>query len=369
MGLFTKRRVVESFFVNAYGNKQTRGVVTFEIDVKNGELLYKKLFKTPSDPVFAFKYGRLACITYKNRTGSSSDGGVCSYAMAAPGALALASRVSDMGKTYMHGCPHDDDTNTGRLYFVDYYNGEVVAIRAVKKKMTRVLEKYKFEGSSIHPTRQTIPHPHFVGFVPDRSRLFVVDLGLDRIFFFDVSNPEHIFNLDEAHTLEIEPGSGPKKMMFNQAGTKAYVLNELSNTIMVYDYDQLNFTLIQTISTLPPEADANVTSLAGQMIFSEKEEYLIVTNRGDDSIVLMKCDEETGKLTYLDFEDTSANPRDLLIFKDRWLVTTCQKGGILESYELSREKDGLLFDTGFSYNVGEPVTMCKFRAIGEEKKK
>ena len=35
MGLFGKKRVTESFFVNSYGNDQTRGIYTFQVDIEN----------------------------------------------------------------------------------------------------------------------------------------------------------------------------------------------------------------------------------------------------------------------------------------------------------------------------------------------
>ena len=98
-----KRRITKGFFANSLGNKQTRGVYTFQIDVENGELIFKKYFVTPTDPVYAFNYGRFSCITYRNRTGSVDDGGICSYAATAE-TLALASRVTDKGKTYIHAC-------------------------------------------------------------------------------------------------------------------------------------------------------------------------------------------------------------------------------------------------------------------------
>ena len=75
-----KRRITKGFFANSLGNKQTRGIYTFQIDVENGELIFKKYFVTPTDPVYAFNYGRFSCITYRNRTGSVDDGGICSYA-------------------------------------------------------------------------------------------------------------------------------------------------------------------------------------------------------------------------------------------------------------------------------------------------
>jgi len=250
MGLFGKKRVTESFFVNSYGNDQTRGIYTFQVDIENGEILYKKHFKTPSDPVYSFNYGRFVCVTYKNRTGTSGDGGICSYAATAD-ILALVSRISDKGKTYMHACANGDHETADKLYAVDYYNGEIMVAKIDKKKLVAPIFNYKLEGHSIDPKRQNQPHPHFVDFTPDGKRLIVVDLGLDKVLLFKMEAKEII--LDEEHSFDLEPGSGPKKIMFNQAGTIAYVLNELSNTICVYKYNDLKFELIQTIDTYPKD--------------------------------------------------------------------------------------------------------------------
>ena len=38
-----KRRITKGFFANSLGNKQTRGIYTFQIDVENGELIFKKI--------------------------------------------------------------------------------------------------------------------------------------------------------------------------------------------------------------------------------------------------------------------------------------------------------------------------------------
>ena len=39
-----KRRITKGFFANSLGNKQIRGIYTFQIDVENGELIFKKYF-------------------------------------------------------------------------------------------------------------------------------------------------------------------------------------------------------------------------------------------------------------------------------------------------------------------------------------
>lgn len=356
MGIFGKKRVTKGFFVNSYGNNQTRGIYTFHIDIDNGELLFKKHFQTPTDPVYSFNYGRFVCMTFRNRTGSATDGGVCSYASTME-TLALVSRVSDEGKTYVHGCTNGDVETADKLFCTDYYNGEIMVASIKKKKLVRPIFKYKLEGHSIDPIKQTLPHPCYVDFTPDKQRLYVLALGLDKILLFDVKDDGTLI-LDEEHSFDVEAGSGPKKMMFNARGDRAYVLNELSSTIYVYEYHDLHFKLIQTIDTYPKDED-DVQNFAGQMKFGIDEEYIFITNKGHDSLVLMKVNDD-GTLTYLDFADTSPNPCDLEVFENKWIVVCCQKGGIVESYRFTHDKGGLVIETNYSYMVNEPVCITPF---------
>lgn len=355
----------ESFFINSYGNDQTRGIYTFKIDVDSGKLHFKTYFKTPTDPVYSFNYGRFVCTTYKNRTGSMGDGGLCSYTSTAD-TLALVSRISDDGKTYVHACTNGDHITANKVFAVDYYNGQIMVGAIIKKKLTRVLSVYDLEGSSKDPIRQNAPHPHYVGLTPDQQKIYVVDLGLDKVLLFDVSE-KGILTLDEEHSFTLTPGTGPRQMTFSEDGKYAYIVGELSNTIEVYQYQDFTFTLIQTVDTYDKKEYPDETSLAGQLSFLQSGQYAFVTNRGHDSVTCFKVDLNTGKLSYRDFADTSPNPRAIEIFKERWLVVVCQKGGIIEVVEFSTDKDGLLFDRDYSYAINEPVCITKFVDITERK--
>ena len=319
-----KRRITKGFFANSLGNKQTRGIYTFQIDVENGELIFKKYFITPTDPVYAFNYGRFSCITYRNRTGSVDDGGICSYAATAE-TLALASRVTDKGKTYVHACANGDVETADKVFCVDYFNSEISVISIIKNK------------------------------------LYVVCLGLDQVCFFDVGE-DGTLTLDNVHTLQLEPGCGPKKMIFNQKGDRAYVMNELNSTICVYKYDHLNFELIQTIDSYPKDDDPELVSSLSDIKFNSDDSHLYAINKGHDSLVLFEVNED-GTLTYIDFEDTSYDPVDMLVYNEEgneWIVVACQKGGIVESYRFGKEKGGQVYETEYSCMVNEPVCLTPF---------
>lgn len=363
-GIFSKRRELESFFVNSYGNEHTRGVFTFNIDVDSGELFFNHHFKTPTDPIYSFNYGRFVCTTYKNRTGSASDGGVCSYASTAQ-TLGLVSRLTNEGKTYMHACANGDDVNADRFIGVDYYNSEVTVASFVKKKLGKVLSIYKLEGKSIDKQRQLQSHPHYVCMTPDLHKIIVVDLGLDKILFFDLDEDGNL-TLDEKHTIKVTPGSGPRQILFNSNGTIAYVVNELSNTIDIFRFDNYKLEKIGSVDSYDKEKFPDEKSLAAEASLTKDGKFFVVLNRGHDSISLFKVDDN-GMLVYCDFADTSPNPRSLEIFRDRFIVIGCQKGGIIEVVELSREKDGLLFDRNYSYLINEPVCIRRFIDITERK--
>lgn len=353
-----KRRITKAFFVNSLGNNQTRGIYTFQIDVENGELIFKRHFSTPTDPFYSFNFGRFVCITYRNRTGSQDDGGICSYAATAE-TLALVSRVTDQGKTYVHACTNGDLDTADKLIAVDYYNGELSVFRIAKKKLVTKIGGYQFSGKGTVPVKQALPYPTFVEYLPDQDKIIVCAMGLDKLCLFDVKDDGTLV-YDNVHSIDVQLGNGPKKVIFNESGNRAYVLNAISSTIDVYQYENLKFELLQTVDTYPKdeEYDNEPTDLK----FNFDQTHLYVTNKGHDSLALFEVNED-GTLSYLDFEDTSPDPIDMLVYNEEgneWVVVACQKGGIIESYQYRNEKGGMVVETKFSCMVNEPVKLTPF---------
>ncbi|MEG0277534.1 MAG: lactonase family protein [Coprobacillus sp.] len=358
MGLFGMKRKVKPVFVGSYGNDLTRGIYAFHIDVDNGEILKKRFYKSIANPSTLYRRERFVYTCYKNNTGLNSDGGVWQYA-AMDLQFGLAARTSYKGRTYIDCFVNE---NRSYAYAVDYYNGEVVVIPILKQKIVRMTQVIQHTGSSADPVRQIQPHPHYIDETPDHKRMFVCDLGIDEVVVYKVIENGNL-ERDDENTIQLKPGSGPKKMVFSPNGEFAYVLNELSNTICVYKYDDCHFTFIQEIDTYD-KVEYEVASLAGDILISEKGDYLFASNRGHDSVAVFRIDQENGKLEYLEFVDTDENPRSMIIIDDRWLIVACQKGGTLESFELRRgESKGVLFETHFSYPVGEPVCMVEGRGL------
>ncbi len=357
MALFKKRHV-KPIFVGSYGNDITRGMYVFHLDIDNGELIKKKFYKTIANPTAMFKRERFIFACYKNRTGRNTDGGLWQYA-SMDLQFGLAAKVTDHGKTYM--CCYVDEQRK-YAYAVDYYNGEVVVIPFVNQKIVKVVQTIKHEGHGPVQRRQEQAHPHYVEMLPNKERLFVCDLGTDEIVLYKIVENGRL-ERDEENSFHVKPGNGPKKMVFSSDGRFAYVLNELSSTVSIYAMDGLQFTLVGEVDTYPKD-NYEGENTAGDIIINEEGDYLFVSNRGYDAISTFEVDTQTGQLYYLEYIDTDENPRSMILVNNRWIVSASQKGGMLETFEIKRgEQRGVLFETHFSYPVGEPVCLIEGRGI------
>lgn len=360
MGLFNRRRrYVKPIFVGSYGNDMTRGIYVFHLDFTNGEFLKKKFYKTPANPTSFFKKERYIYVTYQNKTGNHNSGGVSQYA-SMDLQFGLTANAFNKGKTYVCTFVNEDRSYA---YAVDYYNGEVVVIAILKQKIVKYVQEIKHVGSGPHPKRQAEAHPAYINITPDLKRMFVCDLGTDEVVVYHIEEKGKL-RRDEDNSFTLPAGSGPNKMVFSPDGHFAYVLNELSCTVSVYQYDEnCHFTFIQEIDTYPKDQFQG-ENIATDIIVTEKGDYLFATNQGHDSIVAYRINQETGELELVEYAPTDENPKALLIIVDRWLVVAAQKGGTLESFEIKRgERQGILFETHFNYMVGEPVCMIEGRGF------
>ena len=200
--------------------------------------------------------------------------------------------------------------------------------------------------------RQTSPHAHYVGITPDHKYLYSVDLGADKIIMYEFINEK----LQETSLSQsVIPGSGPRHMIFSHDGKYCYLVNEIANSIMVYQYEDGHFTLIQVIHCVPRHFHGFSSAAAIHMTSSGK--HIIVSNRGHDSIVLYRVNQETGKITLLYMVHTGKGPRDFNIIDDRYIVVASQEDDRLELYTFDEEKEEIK-PTGNTLDIIQPVCVA-----------
>lgn len=145
--------------------------------------------------------------------------------------------------------------------------------------------------------RQTAPYVHCI--VPDPAGrfAFAADLGIDKVMIYRLdAQPGKLIPNDPPY-VSLQPGAGPRHLIFHPNGRFVYLINEIDSTITVYAYiaSAGALTPLQTIPTLPSDyTDKNHTA---DLQIHPNGRFLYGTNRAHNSIVMYDLDPNTGLLT------------------------------------------------------------------------
>lgn len=140
----------------------------------------------------------------------------------------------------------------GKLVLVSNYSGGSLAVWPLDEEGVPVGEAQVIQhtGKGKNSVRQEGPHVHSITLTRDEKFAVTADLGLDELVLYPVDKKQG--RLKEAEKIIFPTGeeTGPRLTLFNQKGDRCYVACELSCEVLVLSYENGNFTLLQTLSTL-----------------------------------------------------------------------------------------------------------------------
>ncbi|TCK93249.1 6-phosphogluconolactonase [Natranaerovirga hydrolytica] len=204
------------------------------------------------------------------------------------------------------------------------------------------------EGKGPHKKRQKQSHVHYITSSSDNKYIYTLDLGADMLVVYEFKNGT--ITLDPKRTLPFKSGSGPRHLSFHPQENYAYVLCELTSEINVLEYNSKKnkFTIIQTLSTLPK--DFKKENLGSAIHVSPDGNYLYASNRGHNSIVCYKIQDNIGTLKLLSHTDTLGElPRDFNIHPSgEFLIASNLESNTLVSFEIDKA-------SGHLTPVGQPI--------------
>lgn len=333
---------------------QSKGIYVYRMNLSTGELTFEWEVKGVLNPSFLAvhptKNFLYAVNESMNFTGEEG-GGVSAFAMnSETGELNLLNAYSSRGKD---PCYISIETS-GQFVLVANYNSGNVAMLPIHAdgQLGPATDVDQHSGSSVHPERQTNPHAHCI--LPDPTNRFAIatDLGADKLYIYrmDLENGK----LNQHAEVSVQPGAGPRHVIFHPSSQYMYLINELNSTVMVYRYGSEDATVeeLQTLSTLPEGFQGE--NLCADLRISGR--YLYASNRKHDSIAWFLIDENTGRLTYEgEIPSGGREPRGLTIDPSgRFALVAHERSDTVVVFEIDPET-GVLIKTGNEAKISQPV--------------
>lgn len=276
---------------------------------EKGTLEKQKYF--PCDrPMYAVKFEKGLCVVLRQPFENSQNSG---YFFVDEN-LQNATEIKDtQGVVACHLCVEKDD-----VYIVNYLSGNIV------KNGEVIAQRI---GKSLHPTRQTEPHTHFVGQTPD-GYLAVCDLGTDTLSVYDK-------NLTLISESKVPLGYGIRHLVFSKDGKYIYAVNELVPSVSIFSYNKGTATLINTVSINCKNEKANGAAIH----LSSDGNYLYISLREENVICVFAVKGERLKLLQT-FDCGGDSPRDFNIFGEYIICTNERSNNV----SVLRLKDGIFVE-------------------------
>ena len=339
-------------FISAFAGGDQGAIHSFDFDLSTGSLKPLHRTTTVQNPFFLalspdkkFLYSIHAL-----KFGSKEAEEIAAFKLlGTDGKLELLNKRSARGSAacYLHV------DNPGKTVVVANYSSGSVASLPVKEdgSLGEAASFFQHAGSSVNPARQKEPHAHCIVVSPDNKYAFAADLGLDQVLCYKLDSKQGKITANDPPFARTPAGAGPRHLTFHPNGKKVYVINELLNSVTLFDYDSTKGSLReeQTISTLP--GDFKGTSYCADLKITPDGKYLYGTNRGHDSIACYSIGAD-GKLTLVNIEPSlGKGPQNLAITSNgEWLLCANMPGKNVAIFRIDPK-------TGKIKPVGEPVSM------------
>ena len=206
---------------------------------------------------------------------------------------------------------------SGEVVFVSNYQGGNLASYKIREDggLHPASSVFQHEGSNEIPERQSSAHMHSVVPSLDGKFVYASDLGADKIFTYKLeTNTGSLVPLKRGF-VRSAPGAGPRHFTLHPEISVAYSVEELSNTVAIYEVNPRNGRLKPKgrVNMLSPNVQSERNS-AADIHISVDGKWLYASNRGQDNLARFQINLENGKLTALGHVPSEgAHPRNFLM--------------------------------------------------------
>ena len=314
------------------------GIRALEFSPTTATLRILNETKNVKNPSYMAKHPQLAIVYAVQECAEDDGAAVLAYSYDETGQLTLLNQkaVGSDGPCYVAV------EGSGRYLAVANYGGGSVSFHALTPSGEVVAQ-----SQLVKHTGNADAHAHSAVFGSSGKKLYVTDLGLDKVFMYQTKD-----RLEPADPpfVALHAGAGPRHLVLHPKGF-AFVVNELDSSLSSFRLNG-SLDLIETVSTLPPNTKTENSGAALRL--HPNGRFLYTSNRGHDSVSVFAIDE-TGRLTFITAQTLSGSwPRDISFdTTGEFLFVANQHTDTLETYKVDGE--GGLEPVGKPFDIPAPL--------------
>lgn len=347
---------LKHFYVGTYTDNGSEGIYRFGLDTATGKLHSNGLAALSENPSFLAlsRDGQLLLAVRETKDEKNESMGYIElFKLDESGNLSSVNKVSSGGA---HPC-HVTVNEEGAVIASNYNGGNVTLMRILPSgELSEVLSADQHKGSGPVVGRQETPHVHSAQFEPKGKRIFVADLGIDRVKVYTIEKSSFTLKPFKFPEIKLAPGSGPRHMAFHPDGKILYIANELGCSVSVVQLlDNGGYKLLENVSTLP--AGYTQPNTVADIHMAPDGKFLYVSNRGMNSIAIFSIGDKGKKITLTGHEGTRGEmPRNFTLSPDgSFLLVANQNTNNIVAFRRNGENGTLTFTD--QINAYKPVCL------------
>ena len=345
-------------YFGTYTNGKSKGIYLYNLDAKTGALTDTGLTAMTPNPSFLAIAPNRKFLYAVNEIGSfngKEDGSVTAFAIDAKTGGLTALNTEPSAGTYP--CHIQADARGEHVLVANYGSGSVASLPILTDgKLAAPVSISQHTGSSADKSRQEGPHAHSVYTDATGRFALAADLGTDKIYVYKYDAKQGKLTPNEFASADLPPGSGPRHLAEAADHRYLYAINEMLNTVAVFEWNEKRGELktIQSVPTLP--ADFHAASTTAEIFLTPNGRFLYASNRGHNSLAIFRVAAKTGLLHSVGWQSVQGKtPRSFAIDPTgNILIVANQDTDNVVTFHINPET-GALTPTGNEIAIPAPV--------------
>jgi len=341
----------EHFLVGTYTTKSSEGVYKITLDPATKSLSNEGVIGKTINPSYVTLSKNQSMMFAATE---SDSGGITSFTWDnETQKFNVLQTIKNLGKGTCHITLNPQET---QLAIANYSSGDVFLFDLNKNtQQLSQIGHFKNQGKGPH-NRQEAPHMHYVQWDNTGEFLYAVDLGTDEVNVFNTSKNE----LTPSTVTKLPSGSGPRHLAFHPKQPWVYVVNELTNTITVFNQNINTGALTQRQHVAMTKENDN-GNISSAIKVSNDGKFIYAAVRGINKIAVLSI-SDNGNVTPIQLQSVLGDwPRDMtLSANQQYLLIANQYSNTITALKRNVET-GLLTSTEMKLDISIPSYIGVFQ--------